>query len=70
MTKLYNLTLTEEQADILGFALAKAQREQAARADRLRLEGNADAAVGCHTRALRIVELRELLDRCPITETA
>lgn len=61
----YTLTLTEDQAEMLGYALNRAHRHEIEKVDyaatpsRIRKE--------CRERAHKINELRDLLDTCPAT---
>jgi len=83
MAKRYTLILSEEQADILGFALSTARREQerdgrhhASKAKAARREHGAEskaqrldeAAEGCRDRVRRLDELAYLIDTCPVAE--
>lgn len=62
----YILTLTDEQAQILGFALTLAKRSRLADAETYR----GDARETALSQAARIEEVRDLLDCCPATEAA
>ncbi len=65
MAKTFTLTLTEEQAEILGFALTAAKRQQLKQAAEHAAARNEAGELGCRERARRIEELRDLLDTCP-----
>lgn len=56
------LDITLEQAQILGFALTLAKRNQDEQAHGHVRRGNSVAELGCRDRAARIEELRVLLD--------
>ena len=59
---MITLNLTDDQAEILGFALTVALRDQEFKRTTAKAAGNANAVEGCNDRGHRIEEVRCLLD--------
>jgi hypothetical protein len=60
------LTLTDKQAEILGYALTIAKRREDTMADMMANDGKPAAAASNRDRASRIEELRVMLDTAPV----
>ena len=64
--KTYTLTLTEDQAEIIGYCLTKTLR-----AENATIEQHGTGSIawnGAHARAHRIEQVRDLLDTAPEVE--
>jgi hypothetical protein len=63
--KVTPLILTEDQLDLLAYALTCARRQQDERAVKYEAEKRTAPAEGCRSRARRIGELLQMVDTAP-----
>lgn len=64
---MIDLTLTDAQAEMLGYALTKAKLQEQSFAAMYDQQGSGCHAASCRERIRRIEELRMILDRAPVT---